>query len=104
MSKYYVQSGNVSFVVSAADAEGAALWVLNRTIDAWIPIDDIRQRPISDQMVATFIFGFSNLGHVFNISEIGFDRDEVAKFETDELFYKWRSLLRAMQHLFGQLG
>ena len=104
MAKYYVQSGNVSCVVTAADAEGAALWVLNRTIDAWIPIDDIRQRLISDQTLATFIFGFSNLGQVFNISEIGIGRDEVAKFETDELFDTWRSLQRAMQHLFDQLG
>jgi hypothetical protein len=86
MPKYYVQSGNVSFVVTAADAEGAALWVLNRLIDARTPGVPL------------------GLGQVFNISEIGFGRDEVAIFETHGLFYKWRTLQRAIQHLFDQLG
>ena len=33
MPKYYIESGNVSFVVCANDAEGAALWAMHRTID-----------------------------------------------------------------------
>ena len=33
MAKYYIQSKNVSFVVCATDAEGAALWAMHRVID-----------------------------------------------------------------------
>jgi ABC-type branched-subunit amino acid transport system ATPase component len=33
MAKFYIDSGNVSFVVCANDAEGAALWAMHRTID-----------------------------------------------------------------------
>ena len=33
MAKYYIQSGNVSYIVSACDTEGAALWVMHRIMD-----------------------------------------------------------------------
>ena len=33
MPKYYIQSGTVSFVVSACDPEGAALWAMHRMMD-----------------------------------------------------------------------
>ena len=36
MAKYYIESGDVSFVVSACDAEGAALWAMHRIIDSKI--------------------------------------------------------------------
>jgi len=33
MAKYYIQSGNVSFVVCGCDVEGAALWAMHRIMD-----------------------------------------------------------------------
>ncbi len=40
MPKYYVQSGNVRTVISAEDAERAALWVIHRTMQQVLPVYD----------------------------------------------------------------
>ena len=36
MAKYYIQSGNVSYIVCACDTEGAALWAMHRIMDEMI--------------------------------------------------------------------
>ena len=36
MAKFYLQSGKVSFIVNAQDAEGAALWAMHRTIEKMV--------------------------------------------------------------------
>ena len=41
MAKYYIQSGEIKVVVSAVDAEAAALFVVNQSINKLLPVETI---------------------------------------------------------------
>ena len=55
MAKFYIESGNVSFVVCANDAEGAALWAMHRMIDDKVcqyeDEADVRAQLVEDAML-----------------------------------------------------
>ncbi len=103
MAKFYVQSAKTQYVVSAEDAEGAALWVLNQVIqrqfanrhdaDLSMEVDRLLQQIGTE--------GF--LGTQTRVSEIGFDRSEAAIFDTTVLCNFWCQLSAAMNHLLNQL-
>ena len=103
MPKFYIQSGQIRFVVNAADAEGAALWVLNTTINNSLPDGAIENDPLDSGTVEYLIQGTDCLDPQIHVSEIGFGRCEVAVFETELLFKQWFQLLNAMNHLLDQL-
>lgn len=103
MAKYYIQSGEIKLVVTAADAEGAAMWVLNRTINQIIPVDTIEDRHLDAGTIECVIQGLDYLDPEIHVSEIGFGRNEVAIFDTEILFKQWCQLLYAMNSLFDQL-
>ena len=103
MSKFYIQSGDVSFVVSAADAEGAALWLLNHVIEQHLPVEQIEQRQITNEMACALLDELAGFGDEIHVSEIGFGRDESAVFYTLESIEVWCSLIRAIDNLLEQL-
>lgn len=103
MSKFYIQSGDVSFVVSAADAEGAALWLLNRVIEQHLPVEQIEQRQIGDEMAMALLDELAGFGEEIHVSEIGFGNDEADVFDTLNLIEVWGSLIRAIDNLLEQL-
>ena len=103
MAKFYVQSGELSYIVSAQDSQGAALWVLNQAIqrceyeldwqsDDWQEADALPME-LTDRLDPYVV-----------VSQLGFDRDEAGRFETQELYDVWRSLYFSMLFLFDQLG
>ena len=120
MPKYYIESGNVSFVVCANDAQGAALWTMHRTIDEKIceyedelslrshlvqdaaeyeePIDGVPENVPFEPMLE----GLAEFDEVIYISEIGFSRDDSGCLETDEVFTNWRQLMAAVDRLFDK--
>ena len=122
MPKYYIESGNVSFVVNANDAEGAALWAMHRTIDDMIcdyedevtlrgqlvedalayeePIDGVPDNVPFEPMLE----GLAEFGETILISERGFGRDDAGRVDTDETFGQWRQLMMAMDRLFDERG
>ena len=122
MAKYYIQSKNVSFVVCGTAAEGAALWAMHRVIDEKIcdfeeqklldrwfededcfddePIDDVPQAIPYNAMLD----GLAEFGEMISISEIGAGRDEAGLLHTEEIFRQWRQLMKAVDHLFDQMG
>lgn len=104
MSKFYIQSRDVSFVVSAVDAEGAALWLLNRVIEQHLPIEQIEQRQICNEMALALLDELAGFGEEIHVSEIGFGHEEVAVFDTLNLIEVWGSLIRAIDNLLEQLG
>jgi len=95
MAKYYIESGNVSFVVCANDAEGAALWAMHRTIDNKVcqyeGEAEVRAQLVEDAML-------------FEASDGGFGHDEEGCIDTEEVFLQWRQLMTAMDRLFDQMG
>ena len=122
MPKYYIESGNVSFVVNANDAEGAALWAMHRTIDDMIcdyedevllrgqlvedalayeePVDGVPHNVPFEPMLE----GLAEFGETILISERGFGRDDAGRVDTDETFGQWRQLMMAMDRLFDERG
>ena len=103
MAKYYIQSGEVQVVVSAVDAEGAALFVLNQTINKLLPVNAQDTRDIDDNTMRFAIQCLEVLGDEFKISEIGFGHGEVAIFDTELLFKRWCELVCAMNQLMDRL-
>jgi hypothetical protein len=120
MPKYYIESGNVSFVVCANDAQGAALWAMHRTIDDKIceyedelslrshlaadaaayeePIDGVPENVPFEPMLE----GLAEFDEEIRVSELGFGRDDGGRLETDEVFNQWRQLMAAVDRLFDK--
>ena len=103
MAKYYIQSGEVEFVVNAADPEGAALWVMNQTINQMLPVEMLEDRLIDQGTMRFAAQCLEVLGNEFYLSEIGFGRSDIAVFDTEILFKRWCELLTAMNHLLDQI-
>ena len=107
MAKFYIQSGDKEVIVSAADAQGAALWLVNRTIRCCQSHDnDCSEREFSldDETFLNAIFAMDQLNEEILVSEIGFGQSEAGSFETEWLFEQWCGLMDAMSHLFDQLN
>lgn len=113
MAKYYIESGNVSFVVSACDAEGAALWAMHRIIDGKINdwengsndsvLDDGYRRQIDGVPAAVpyeaMLDGLAEFDSEIRLSERGFGYDEAGCLETESIFHTWRQLMMAVDRL-----
>ena len=125
MAKYYIESGNVSFVVCANDAEGAALWAMHRTIDDKVcqyeDEEELRAQLIDDAMLygdcdptnedipgdvplEPMLEGLSEFDETIKISQRGFGRADEGCIDTEEVFRQWRQLMTAMDRLFDQMG
>lgn len=122
MPKFYIHSGNVEFVVSANDAEGAAMWVMHRVIDDKIcfyedeanaparmmedallwdkPIDGVPANVPFEPMLE----GLAEFDETIRISERGFGYDDAGEMQTDDVFRHWRQLMSAVDRLFDQMG
>lgn len=122
MAKYYIQSGNVSYVVGASDVEGAALWVMHRIMDDKIcdyedellannidPFD----LPVSDEHLLevpqavpyeAMLDGLAQFEETILVSQRGFGRADAGELETEAIFHQWRQLMQAVDRLHDRLG
>ena len=120
MAKYYIQSGNVSFVVGAHDVEGAALWAMHRTIEKMVESyedecegirisqqefgdDESEDFDSIDEFYEPMLDGLAQFDETIKCSQIGFGRDDAAELETEQIFLHWRQLMSAADHLFDRL-
>lgn len=103
MAKYYIQSGEINVVVSAGDAEAAALFVLNQTINSLLEIENVDERLIDNSNMEFVIQCLELLDNEFLVSEIGFGRNEVATFDTELMFKRWCELMTAMNELMDRI-
>ncbi len=104
MAKFYIQSGEIRFVVNAADAEGAAMWALNQSIERCLPVEMKGCRKLESNVIEWLIQGADLLDAEIAVSEIGLGRDDAGVFDTEILFYQWYQLMCAMDHLLDRLG
>ena len=103
MAKYYVESGTMQIVTDADDAQGAALWAMHRCMEQVMPVcEDDPQTP-QQKCERIEQRGADVLGAKILISEKGFGRDDVAEFDTAEVFAEWNQLVAAMTRLERQL-
>ena len=102
MSKFYLTSGNIEFVVTAVDSEGAALWMINQVIDQTFPPEQFDENDQPDELI-----DYTEALDVFDdqimVSEIGFGRDEAGILDSEWLFMKWFQLSSALNNLLDQL-
>jgi hypothetical protein len=122
MAKYYIQSGQVSYIVGACDVEGAALWVMHRIMDEKIcdHEDALLSQGLDPFAVTEFdsqiegvpqavpyeamLEGLAEFDETILISQIGFGRSDSGELETEEIFHHWRQLMLAVDRLHDRLG
>ena len=105
MPKYYVKSGEVSVVVSAIDAEGAALGAIHRNADlpevveADFCDDDSCEDTDWQDMLPEW--AREELADTIEVSERGMGRSDAGRFATDDAMTKYGQLLVAVERLLG---
>jgi hypothetical protein len=122
MPKYYIQSGNVSFIVSACDAEGAALWAMHRTMDEKIcdfednTMDSVAESymlPIHEKEIEgvpaavpyeAMLNGLSMFEESIKVSERGHGHADAGELGTEDIFHQWRQLMQAVDRLHDRLN
>ena len=102
MTKFYVQSGKIKKVIFAADANAAALWLINIVMERFYP-DQSRADVESDPFVL-LEDGLTLLGQEIFVSKSGFDQSyssdaELNCFETVDLFAEWNELVLAVSKM-----
>ena len=128
MAKYYIQSGDISFIVCACDPEGAALWVMHRIMDEkicdfeeakaqWnddansdeerdvLPVEDHQMMDIPQAIpYDAMLEGLVEFDETIQLSERGFGRSEAGELKTEDIFHQWRQLMLAVDRLYDEQG
>lgn len=106
MPKFYVQSGTVSLVLQANDAEAAAIWTIHRTLAPALPFADDREshdEDGEDYSLAASESGImplsGRLGETTQVSQRGFGGDDCGRYNTLQLVQYWSELLLALDNL-----
>jgi hypothetical protein len=99
MAKFYVQSGLVSYLITANDARSAALWAMHLVMEDVVPVEEVNWLDEADQPEHGFADGLMKLGDEICVSEVGFGRDEAGRFDTADALAEWNQLIIAMTRL-----
>lgn len=106
MPKYYIQSGDVSMVVTAHDPEAAALWAIHQ--HSQLPEQfasgevDLDPDAADWQNLLPECAALPEFGPAIRISERGFGRAESGRLATDDAMRKYGQLLVAIERLLGE--
>ncbi len=99
MPKFYVQSGTVRTVVSAADARRASLWAVHKVMQQIVPTYDDAVETPQEKASQVETGGMFVLDGTIQISEQGFDRDDCDTLPTFEVVTQWNQLMTALDRL-----
>jgi hypothetical protein len=103
MAKFYVQSGTVSTIISAEDAERAALWAVHCAMRQVVPVYEDEELTPDEKSQVAVVQGIMVLGNSIRISEIGFDRSDSLEMDTFEMLVQWHQLMVALAKLESML-
>jgi hypothetical protein len=103
MAKFYVQSGTVSTIISAEDAERAALWAVHCAMRQVVPVYEDEELTPDEKSQVGVVQGIMVLGNSIRISEIGFDRSDSLEMDTFEMLVQWHQLMVALAKLESML-
>lgn len=98
MSKFYVQSGSLRCIYTAADSRSAAIWGVHRTLSQSLPF------LCEDPQDYLALESLTQLGETISVSQRGFDRDDATEFPTMEIVTEWNQLLVALDRLERRLA
>lgn len=95
MPKFYVESGNVQWIVTAKTRRGAALWALHRTMTKVMPFVSGDEAE-GDEVPST---QSPQLADEFRVDERGFGHNDADRYDTLDLLGEWSELLVALTKL-----
>jgi hypothetical protein len=104
MSKYYATCGSHSLVVTAPNAEQAAMRLMDEVLGSHIWIYDdssLSEQQRRDHLVLEALL---HLAPEVAVSEIGIHRNEAGEFGVPELLEDWHRLMTAVSRLFVAAG
>jgi hypothetical protein len=95
MPKYYVQSGNLSLVTTAATSRSAAVWAVHRALSPTLSFlcEESTGERVSPELDETI-----------RVSEQGFDRPDCLVLDTLDVVTEWNQLLLAVDRLQKRLA
>ncbi len=94
MNRYYVQSGEFSEIIHAADSNAAAMWLMHIVMETFFP--DQRQIDFGSDPFEVLEDGLLLLGEEIRVSSDTFDDEKAKIFDTVETFTEWNELIIAV--------
>lgn len=104
MPKFYVQTGTLTKIVIAEDAQGAALATVHNVLGDAINTEQRISTPlqiVDQDEVADICDRFEDQVHV---SEIGFGRSEAGLFNLEEIIQSWHQLMVAIENMINRIA
>ncbi len=104
MSKFYATCGSHTLVVATADAQQAAMRLMDEVLGAhiWIYEDEtLGEQQRRDHLVLEALL---HLAPSVSVSEIGNGRSDAGEFGVPELLEQWHQLMTAVSRMFVAAG
>ncbi len=101
MTKFFVQSGKIKKVIFAADANAAALWLMNTVMETFYP--EQYQTGFDSDPFEVLEDGLMLLEEEVFVSRDGFDREDAESFDALDLFTEWNELVLAVAKMESML-
>lgn len=83
-------------VLTAADPQAAALWLVHRSLDSIVSAYDDPNLTPEDRCEIAFLHGLKSLGNQIEISQQGFGRSDCQKIDLLKIIEVWHQLMTAM--------
>jgi hypothetical protein len=98
MPKFYVESGTLQLVTTAANGRSAAIWAVHRTLSQSLPF-------LCDEPgVYLELRPLTRLAESVRVSECGFGQSAAEQFDTLDVVTEWNQLLVAVDRLHQRLS
>src|SRR5438046_2334937 len=97
MPKFYVQSARLKMVLQARDNRCAAIWAAHRALSQTLPFLCENENDYAG------LADLTKLGETIHVSQRGFDRDDVATFDTLDIVTEWNQLLVAIDRIAAKM-
>ncbi|SMP73164.1 hypothetical protein SAMN06265222_11640 [Neorhodopirellula lusitana] len=104
MSKFYVQCGSRWVIVEAADANAAAMHLIDTAMQPQLWIYDDVGLSDSDRHAHLAVEALLTLAPEISVSERGLDRDDAVTFGTPEILLTWHKTLTGLNRLLRSAG
>ncbi len=104
MSKFYVSCGPISLVIEAADADAAAMALIDRALQPHRWIYDDAGLSDDDRRDHLMLEALMHMAPEVTVSERGHGRCEAAKFGTPDAIQRWHATTTAVARLLAAAG
>ena len=99
MAKFYVESGSAQMIIASEDAQRAVLWMVHRVMESLGPIYQDNEISDDQRLDSVIVESLLDLGSEIAVSEQGFGRDDMEKWETFDIVMYWHQLMTALSRI-----